>query len=617
MDSKFAALTVICLLLSVTPTLPNSVAISSQNFTPPKLPQVRDNISGTSVLPTGLYKSVPIVVTNNSYLLFGSRGNTSLSTALMSSQQFSSFQNLGGISNSIYDQNGTQFMNGLLLTPGTYYIVLYANGASVNASFLILGASLYASESTTFVREFIDVPPHGVLSIPIHYETLGSPSFLEFLGISNQTVLYSIYNGSSSVLTSAHPETVTNFTYSQYKVSLGYNMSLTKDVYTLLLNNTKHATTAVVFIDYRIVPRYVNPYLVTLFRSIPPAPTGIGALGLFNESGAITPYTVEASSMVGFSRIFSMLVGDQNLTGNTNANLQLNSILRVRNSENSTYLYWPQNVMRFITSTSISDRQVFYRNDVLNISEDGASLSNRTIEGSGYVAGDPISGYYYGNYNSTYMYNYDFPFVFLLYLNESIDNGVGVWIYTGVRVLENGSASTQSTSAGTPITWFDKILIVDPNAINASFVVAGDQYTPVGAGTPLGRFFDAELVFGGDLGGEAASFSSFNATLSLFYFNNGTLKSFPSIYPFGTDTAEAAYNLKASYASGSGYVALTTGAPNYSELSNNYTSSLAYLESSLVPVTPVENNDLVYGILLALIIVFGLLVYAYRRKKYL
>ena len=76
----------------------------------------------------------------------------------------------------------------------------------------------------------------------------------------------------------------------------------------------------------------------------------------------------------------------------------------------------------------------------------------------------------------------------------------------GVRALDGPTPDK--------ITWFDKITIVDPNVASADFVVDGREYTPAGANTYIGSFFDAELVFGGGAGGQAATYS-LDASLAL------------------------------------------------------------------------------------------------------
>ena len=157
-----------------------------------------------------------------------------------------------------------------------------------------------------------------------------------------------------------------------------------------------------------------------LEHSLPPAPTGIGAFGIYNNSGKITPYTAEGSSVIGYANISSMTAINPNDSTDGRANLQMNAVLQVRNVDNSSFVYWPQNVMWFSTNDSAAGRQVLYRNNVYNMTGDKATLSNDSIKGTGFVSGNPKVGYYYGNYNTTYLYGYQFPLEFVLYINETV-----------------------------------------------------------------------------------------------------------------------------------------------------------------------------------------------------
>jgi thermopsin len=152
-------------------------------------------------------------------------------------------------------------------------------------------------------------------------------------------------------------------------VSLGYNASLSKGLYTLYITNNR-PTPAFVYFDYQLVPDYVNPYLISLHHSLPPAPTGIAAFGIYNDSGKITPYTAEGSSVIGFVNISSMIAINPNDTQDGRANLQMNSVLQVRNSDNASFVYWPQNVMWFATNDLAASRQVLYRNNIFNMTGD-------------------------------------------------------------------------------------------------------------------------------------------------------------------------------------------------------------------------------------------------------
>ena len=575
---------------SVVPTAPGVVATFD----------TAGNASGIVDLNQSVYKPIPINVSGPSYVVYASSSNSSVSTALMSSAQLENFKFTRNIADSIYIANGTQNLNAILLTRGLYFMVMEASQRSANVSYVIKDERVVARNSSTYVGEFVTIPPFSKLQIPMHYTTMGSPYALQLFGVSNQTIMYSIRDQSNGLeaFASPGPETITNLSYIHGKLSLGYNLTLNQGYYELTLDNSYESTAAYVYFDYQIIPKYVDPYLSWVFNQRPPVPTGIAAMGLFNQSGSISTYRVESSAIVGFAKISSMLASDPNFTGDTKATLQLNSVLQVENNDNvSTFTYWPQNVLLFSTSSSLPDRLVAYRDSILNMTGDGATLSNSTILGHGYVSGNAISGYYYGNYNSSIAYNYDFPLTLLVYLNETVEKGVGVWIYEGTRALQNGTSPPSFSNSGQHV-WFDKILIVDPNVSSAYFLVAGDKYTQAGPGNPLGSQFDAELVFGGDLGGGDAMFSSLSASLSLFYYN-GSLKTFPSVYPFGTDTAEGAYNLEASYGGQCVSVNTTYASQNYSILTNNYTSSLSSIASPFFPQTKQSNYFPIYVIILA------------------
>ena len=65
-----------------------------------------------------------------------------------------------------------------------------------------------------------------------------------------------------------------------------------------------------------------------------------------------------------------------------------------------------------------------------------------------------------------------------------------------------------------------------------------------------------------------------NADLALFYWDQ-TLEAFPSLYTFGVNTAESAYNIRVSY--GDGVAEATSGTPYYGILTNDFSASLPAL----------------------------------------
>jgi thermopsin len=144
-------------------------------------------------------------------------------------------------------------------------------------------------------------------------------------------------------------------------------------------------------------------------------------------------------------------------------------------------------------------------------------------------------------------------------MNESIVQGQGVLISMGFVVLQNGTVLPNPEP-----DWFDYIMIHDPSASAAAFVVSGYRYTPVGAASPLRSFYDAELVFGGGGNGEVTQFEQFSATLGLLYCSSAAdnYTAFPSYYSFGAYTAEATTDLHVAYL-GAGFGSLSVGAPDY------------------------------------------------------
>jgi thermopsin len=310
-----------------------------------------------------------------------------------------------------------------------------------------------------------------------------------------------------------------------------------------------YGNTANVSYNYQTFP--TDPYYS--FPLPPPEPTGIASYGLYNASGNAVPYQVESDQVVGIADISAMqaynstAASDQsNLSG---ATLQLNSVLVVNELGGQQQVYWAQNTPDFVTAAS----QIAYGDNVWNFSVSGF-LSNSTVTsadgGSVASAGPGVAGDYYSQEinNSTY----SFPLVLALLMNETAMPGQGVVIQMGAQILENGTGPTTS------VNWFDSITINDPAVQNAYFLVSGNQTAP------NGLYYDTELVLGGENNGEATDFTQMSASLGLFYDNasSGVLDSFPSLYSFGGDTAEAADNLQVSY-SGNGFAQVGTGTPDY------------------------------------------------------
>ena len=305
-----------------------------------------------------------------------------------------------------------------------------------------------------------------------------------------------------------------------------------------------------------------------------PQPTGIASFGLTNQSDVDNPYSIASTDVIGLASIAAM--GAYNASAGlfganpSGVTLQLNSMLVVDQGGEGSQAYWCQNTPDFVTATS----QLALADNVWNASASGY-LSNDSITsqgGGGYVSTAQQNGttvYFYAvtGSNSTY----SLPIGLVLLMNATVEPGSGVLVQFGAKVIEN------SPGAGRGTDWFDNVTIHDSDARGAYFATDGNY------STPLGTFYDTELVFAGEGGGEATTFTSMSASLGLFYANGTSpaMTAFPSYFGFGQDTEEAAGNLRVSYLGG-GEASVSVGAPDYAYLgaaSGNFT--LDSVEDSL------------------------------------
>ncbi len=303
----------------------------------------------------------------------------------------------------------------------------------------------------------------------------------------------------------------------------------------------------------------------------PPEPSGIATYGITNQSGTDVPYAVASTGVVGVA-VVSALDAYNATAGSVGANpsgatLQLNSMLVVEEHGGTSQVYWCQNTPDFVTAAS----QVALADNVWNSSASGF-LSNESITsegGGGYVSTFQQQGateYYYAyeRSNSTY----SLPLMIALSMNATAVPGTGVLVQFGAQM---------SNVVGTD--WFDNATIHDPSVTYAHFFTAGN-YT-----TPTGNFYDTELVFGGEGGGESTTFTQLSAGLGLYYANGTSvsLNAFPSYFSFGQDTAESAANLAVQYL-GEGRAKVSVGTADYAYLgAASGRFSLQAVESLLAP----------------------------------
>ncbi len=555
-----AALMVVLLLLPV--------LMVSQPFSPARAQTGTGEYEQeyTNSLRAGYYNSTAITIQSPSIIGYATKSNVSIYTAFMDQQELDGFTQPSAIANSIFYQAGDGLYDAVLEGPGTYYLVEYAYAGAANVTALyVVNPNVNLRNSTTSVGELVTIDPGEVFALPLHVETLGSSSQVDIVGASTRVVQYALLDKSTGEMVFRSPDvTITNFTVTP-TVSVGYNVTLKPGLYVMGITD-ESSDPAYVYFSYTITPTNVNPYL---FAFGPPSPTGIAAYGIYNDSGTVVPYEVESTAIVGFAQV-SELQATDNESGSHQCSLQENTVLEVNDTDGSSFTYWPQNVLAFDTGAAT----VTYRDNVLNITGDGAQLTNQSITGAGTTSLDDNVGViqsYYGNNGSDYTSVYALPQSWVLYTNETVEQGVGVLISMGVRALD-GPAPKE-------ITWYDRITIHDPNVAAAALVVDGMSYTPAGASSINGMFYDAELVFGGAAGGQAATYK-LDANLALFYQGH-TLVPFPSLYTFGDDSAEAAYNIIVSYGNGSAIA--QSGTPNYGILTNDFNASLASLVASATP----------------------------------
>jgi thermopsin len=521
------------------------------------------------VLNAGYFLYIPIHVNSLSAIVYAVESNATVTVALMTPSEFSQFNSTGSL-RGIVVQNGSTIVNGVLANPGVYYLVIYSPTQYANISYFYNTTPITPENSSTYVEEFVTIPPGETYSLQIHLTTLGSPSTLLLFGVSNQTVYYTVSNNESQVFFNSSPITLTwNYT----SQTCFYNVDLPTGIYFLNITNP-HDTPAYLAFAYRVLPKYVNPYLRIEITHRNAYPMGIASYGV---SGTKT-YVVNTTSVLGYFNITSLLAynGSQNLVPAYSASLQLNSVLVINNDDNSTWILWPQDVLSFLTNESV----VCYRDNVFNMTNPTATLTNQSIKGDGYVYEN-----YYGNYNSSPYFTYSLPFSGYLVMNESVVKGKGVLITFSVIVLENGSSTVLSSQT------FDEVLVVDPNVSSAYFQVNGMEYTPAGPTHSYGWYYDTELIFGGGANGEVTTFENISATLGLFYLQNNEYVEFPSYYTFGGDTAEATDNVHVTFTP-QGYAELSVGKPDltYVVINSPLTLHIETAASGAVQTTTTQSS---------------------------
>ena len=418
----------------------------------------------------------------------------------------------------------------------------------------------------------------GGYFIPLEINSLSDSTWLAYQVQSNVSISTALMDSNQfNIYNNSQTADISNSLAYQNGTTAQADLHVSLGPYYLVFYNSPGSQTANItftFITYPYTPFVTGPLS-------PPEPTGIASFGLYNESGNAIPYSIETPMIVGAANISSIQAYNASASSVNDtvsgATLQLNAVL-VAEGNNSQKVYWAQDTPDFVTNAS----QVSYNDNVWNNSDLAGYLSNQTVSSPNgndvFPTGSNQTQSQYFYAFGTNNYTYVLPFDFKLLLNESVNSGLSVVIGVGMQVLRNGSTVSPNSS----VFWFDNITISDPGVQRAYFLVNGNDSTPVGS------YYDAELVFGGEGNLEATSFTQMNSTLGLYYLNrsSSTISPFPSYYSFGGDTGESADNLQVSYL-GNGVAQVTPGTPNYAYLGpvSNTTSTTSSVASSSIQST--------------------------------
>ncbi len=322
------------------------------------------------------------------------------------------------------------------------------------------------------------------------------------------------------------------------------------------------------FFSDLVYAQLVNPTLEA--NATTPVPVGVVSYGLYNISQDTGAYQVETSTIVGYSRINALSAYNSVPPANVSAygaTVQLNTVMNITGTDGKHYSYWLQDVMDLNTS----NRTEFLVDNVWNLTDNNANVTNGTITGYGNFSATTypgtfsnVSQEFYGYYlNST---QFSYPLFFNPVITISMANGYPV-VHMGYD--QNGT-----------YRFYDNITFYIP-ARSAYMLVTPYYQSPEPYLSQYnGSFYDAEMVLGGEGSGEVSQFYNSSATMWIGYLNGSTgkIEPFPVVADFGMDTEEAAINLAVEPENGMARV--TNGQLDYNESITQYGVPAALLKSS-------------------------------------
>ncbi len=454
----------------------------------------------------------------------------------------------------------------LLLAPGVHLMTdaSFSNGSPFG--------KLPAAQSITI--------PNGYF-VPLEIESMSNSTWLVYSVTSNVSISSALMNTNQfNIFNTSNTDDISNSINLQNGTSAEGDFQVSLGAYYLVFFDGQASGTAnVTFstITYPFTPYVAGPIT-------PPEPTGLASFGLYNASGNAVPYVIQTSSVAGVANVSSIQAYNSSAPTVSDtvsgATLQLNAELVALGENGSEQDYWVQNSPDFVTSV----HEISYNDNVWNNTDLNGLLSNSTVTSpngnSVFPTGDNTSqGLYYYAYG-TNNYTYVTPFDIKLLLNESLVQGQGILVNFGNQALLNGS------SGATPVYWFDNVTISDPGVQQAFFYVDGN------ASTPIGTFYDIELVFCGEGNLEETNFTQMSSTLGLFYLNGTQFVPFPSYYSFGGDTGETADDLHVNYL-GNGTASVAIGTPNYVYLGEQSNLTTTTTTSSTSASSTVSSSSII------------------------
>ena len=296
-----------------------------------------------------------------------------------------------------------------------------------------------------------------------------------------------------------------------YTVTKRANFNTKEDIFLPHINSTKR-----VGVD-------INPHNL---YSGEPAPMGLADYGIDYQCNGLVekPYYYNTTSFLGTVSINSIDVVN-NTTGSPWMTFQFNVNLVFCSGQN-LYVYWMQDVAFLNTS----DKEVYFIDNVWNISSPSGNMLTSSIEGNGTIGNSSGTHYYYDFANANLpgnCANLKYPSEMQLMMNSSITkNGIPEVAF----MYNDGSGWVTYDNV--------KFSFVKDLTGDLGFVVDGFSYEPDGY-----SYYDAELILGGPGGGSSTTDINSNLNLSIQYWNGHNFQEISNAYNYGSDTAETIGNV--------------------------------------------------------------------------